>query len=401
MTINDKTQPKRRRLTDITFEHEGAHLALVHKDQGGAANGYSTLVMKSAKDFTPEIIHKMQQVRVTMELDDFLEKFFGLWEDDAAVLAAMMGYKEEADGESEPSNTYNDDSFWVWYKDKCGSNDYYNCPEPTNMDYQEWVATRLEGIEVIKSLGGSDNLNETLTLLNPEQRLALLKDQERIEKAFSNDIGAATKRQDVVKKQQTAAKADVVEVVTTPKARVISKGAVTNNKTTEANSATVHADNITKKGKIMTTKTKPADTFVVEQTVQQEMVEKAQYDAVSAEIVEIRKALDAQQEVIKAYEAEKKAAIAKARQLDLEDAVCGVKEHAEALFKAVGDIKQEDFATLITVLKSLTAATETDPLFTENGSNVQVIDITKAVDTDKVNAELAAYIQASRVANQV
>lgn len=42
-------QPRaKRRLTNITFEHEGAHVALVGKHQGGPANGVTTLIAKAA-----------------------------------------------------------------------------------------------------------------------------------------------------------------------------------------------------------------------------------------------------------------------------------------------------------------------------------------------------------------
>ena len=54
----------KRKLTDINFENEGSHLALVHKDQGGAASGYSTLIMKATNKYSPEFIEKASQVKV-------------------------------------------------------------------------------------------------------------------------------------------------------------------------------------------------------------------------------------------------------------------------------------------------------------------------------------------------
>lgn len=44
----------KRRLTDMTFEHEGAHVALVGKVQGGGANGYTTLLTKATNDITDQ-----------------------------------------------------------------------------------------------------------------------------------------------------------------------------------------------------------------------------------------------------------------------------------------------------------------------------------------------------------
>jgi hypothetical protein len=43
----------KRRLTDIKFEHEGAHVALVGKHQGGPANGITTLVFKATDHIEP------------------------------------------------------------------------------------------------------------------------------------------------------------------------------------------------------------------------------------------------------------------------------------------------------------------------------------------------------------
>ena len=104
----------KRKLTDITFEHEGAHLALVHKMQGGSANGYKTLVMKSVDNRSPEFIQKASQIRVTLSLPDFLETSFHVWEDDAEIIAAMFGYQGTEDDENE----YDKESFWCWYRDK-------------------------------------------------------------------------------------------------------------------------------------------------------------------------------------------------------------------------------------------------------------------------------------------
>lgn len=46
----------RRRLTDINFDFEGAHVALVGKHQGGPANGVTTLITKSTNHINPEQI---------------------------------------------------------------------------------------------------------------------------------------------------------------------------------------------------------------------------------------------------------------------------------------------------------------------------------------------------------
>jgi hypothetical protein len=46
-------------LTDISFEHEGAHIAVVHALQGGAANNWhDALITKATSDITDEAIQK-------------------------------------------------------------------------------------------------------------------------------------------------------------------------------------------------------------------------------------------------------------------------------------------------------------------------------------------------------
>lgn len=47
-------QKAKRRLTDFNFETQGSHVALVHKEQGGPANLYTTLLTKSTSDITDQ-----------------------------------------------------------------------------------------------------------------------------------------------------------------------------------------------------------------------------------------------------------------------------------------------------------------------------------------------------------
>lgn len=156
------TQRKaKRKLTDISFEHEGAHVALTSKEQGGPANQEPfALVMKS--NFSKEFVEKMQQVQVTMELPDFLSRFFYLWEEDAKVLASMMGYVETPDTAQE---------------EKMESEE----------DFQKWMEHKqIKDISVLKAAHVSEDLPKFLSTLNESQYLTLLQDQEVIEKALKN-----------------------------------------------------------------------------------------------------------------------------------------------------------------------------------------------------------------------
>ncbi len=141
-----------RRLTDIKFEHEGAHVALVGKHQGGPANGITTLITKATNTITQEQIEKASTVTVTMQFPEFLRKFFGLYWDDAEVLSAVMGY---------------------------GRTEY---PDSTEKDY---IDSRVESIGIMKSVYKAQDVEKALAALTPEQHLALMADQEMLEKAFA------------------------------------------------------------------------------------------------------------------------------------------------------------------------------------------------------------------------
>lgn len=167
----------KRKLSEISFEKEGAHVALVSKDQGGGANGHNYALVLKANKFSPEFVEKMQQVRVTMELPDFLRKFFNLYWDDAEVLASMMGYVHETD-------------------------------EAEEYDPNEWIKSRLEAFEVLKAANEAQNIADVLSGLDETQYLAMLKDQALIEKAFKKESASSeadTSIASEVKKEEVSA----------------------------------------------------------------------------------------------------------------------------------------------------------------------------------------------------
>ena len=156
------TQRKaKRKLSDISFEKEGAHVALTSKSQGGPANTHDYALVLKANNFSEEFVQKMQQVRVTMELPDFLRKFFSLYGEDAEILARMMGYeKPEAEDEDEVETT----------------KDYY----------EDYIQSKLEALEVLKSANDAEALSDVLSELDENEYLAMLNDQALIEKAFES-----------------------------------------------------------------------------------------------------------------------------------------------------------------------------------------------------------------------
>ena len=247
----------------------------------------------------------MQQVRVTMELPDFLQKFFGMWSEDAKVLATMMGYVEPAETQ-EMEN------------------------EEAQAEVQDWIKSRMEAFEILKAAHDSDNLAAVLSELDEEQYLAMLKDQELIEKAFENES-----------KSSANAGADD----TSPACEV-------------------------KKEEVSTSVDKETLEKSTMDENQKEMVEKATLDLLQKSFDEQKVALEKALETLAQFEAEKKAAIEKARK---DEIVAAVKDadKAEVLFKAVKDVSDEDFQAVVKTLTEMQEAVEKSALFQEQGASSQ------------------------------
>jgi hypothetical protein len=151
----ENKQKAKRKLKGFDFAKEGAAVALVGPSVGGPANGIPTLIAK-ANNFSPEFIKKMQEIQVTMELPDFLEKFFCVWGKDAEFLARLMGWVEPPEDEAAEARD----------------------------DYNSWVEDRFTSFSIIKSLHEAENLPDALAQLTEQDYLDVLSDQVQIEKAI-------------------------------------------------------------------------------------------------------------------------------------------------------------------------------------------------------------------------
>ena len=150
--METKTKRKATRvLKDLDFSKEGCAVALVGPSVGGAANTYTTLIAKSL-NFSEDFIKKMQAVQVTLELPDFLERFFGLYGSDAEVLARLMGYVEDEKDDVEEEN------YWANY-----------------------IQERLSAFKVLETLNESESVQKSLADLTEEEYLSVLNDQKYLE----------------------------------------------------------------------------------------------------------------------------------------------------------------------------------------------------------------------------
>lgn len=273
----------KRRLTDISFEHEGAHVALVSKQQGGPANGVTTLITKATNTIEKDLIEKATTVTVEMQFPEFLRKFFGMYWDDAEVLSSVMGY---------------------------GRTEY---PDTTEKD---WIDQKVESISIMKSVYRAENLEKALAALTPEQTLAILKDQEMLEKALEQ-----VPEQIKLKHEDT------------PLEQILKSA---------------HLEAL-------------ADAVAIEKA------------ASSAAVALIQKSLDAQVELLKAAQTElevfKSAAAAakvEARKAALTDAKVSA-DKVETVLKSLSALDDEAFTATVETMKALSSAVDASEMMQESG----------------------------------
>lgn len=310
----------KRKLTDIDFDSDKSHIALVSDTvNGGPANGADyALVMKGTSNFSEEFLQKASQVKVTMPVEEFLRKFFGMYWDDAELLARMMGFTTvEQEWEEE-------------YK-------------KNNPDYKPWIEEKLQNFEILKSAKSAENLAKFLSELNEEQYLALLQDQELIEKAMLND-------ESVANAADTSTEINSVE----------------NKEVEVAKAASVNSNNNMEKSMQIKTEVEVKESV--------EMVEKSA-------LVDIQKAFEQQKEelqkaldTINAFKQAEKERVVKARTEQVEESV-GNKDLAEVICKAALLVEDETvFQEVIKALAELSAKAKeaSDDLFIEKGASADV-----------------------------
>lgn len=154
------TTTAKRRLKNFNFEQDGAHVALVGKHQGGPANGYTTLITKSTEGIPMSFVEKADMVKVTMTIQEFLRRFFGLYYEDAEILARILGYNTDSEDEDIES-------------------------------YEDYIQSKIDSVEIMKSLFKAEDMTKALSEVTEEQFDSLLKDQLLIEKSMSSFEGVS------------------------------------------------------------------------------------------------------------------------------------------------------------------------------------------------------------------
>ena len=311
----------KRRLSEFDFSKEGSHLALVHKDQGGAANGYPTLITKATSQFSEDFIKKAQRIKVEMELPEFLMRFYNMWyEDEAKELAKLFGWVDYSEMIDNLEETLEGET-------------KVEVLETSPSDY---VRSKLQNADRVAELSDAQDLAAALSALTEVQYLTLLEDQQSVEKALKTNLDS---------KSNSGGK------------KPVNKGKEKTTPIDKKADKAVHTEENNMSGEAP------------------EVVAKAQFDdiqkAYNEQVEELKKA----KEAIELFKKKELEAVEKARNADLVAAVED-KEQAEKLFKAVKGLEAEDFQAVVEVVKALTAKVDANGFFTETGA--KTADITKA-----------------------
>ena len=337
-----KTKAKRK-ISKFNFEAEGSAVALVSASQGGAANSFKTLVIKSADKYSKEFIEKAQKVQVVMEFDDFLQHFFGMWKEDAKILTSLLGFDDEnmdTESESDDLGVYNDDYFYEWFDEKL-EEEGSRYRSPTEEDKKAWLEYRKQGITLIKSLSEADNKLEMLAALSEKDYWSVLNEQKLFEKALKqneqNDLSGGEP--------------------TTPVKQ-------TGKLSKKAKTAVHKQEENTMSGN------QPEEDVV------------ALKKALEDQKAELQKALEA----VELFKSKEKEALEKAREQEVKAAVEDVEASAK-LFKAVKDLEDEAFKDVVEVVKSLSQKVEDQALFKEQGSPDEGVQVQKSALQAMIDAK--------------
>ena len=328
-----RTKKATRKLSNITFDHENAHLALCSKEQGSANNRNSAVLLK-AYNLNDELIEKMQQVKVTLELPEFLRRFFGLWESDAKVLATMMGYKEPIETRQMEDAEAQD-------------------------ALQSWIEERLSAFEIIKASKNVD-LEVYLSNLEASDIVAMLQDQmliEEVTKCFDKEYIAKAREELLLNANQEHPDSQ-------GESSIASEG---------------------KEGNSPVTKKKKKENNMDENQIRELQKAAEQLKEVLKANEDMKVELQKANEAVAVLKAEKQAAILKAK-VDAVTAVVPNKEHAEVLTKAAVLIQDEtDFTKYVETLKAIHVSIEKSALFNEQGASGGADD--NAVTVEKLLKE--------------
>lgn len=113
--MSDYLDPNKEIKNPVFDAGDGVAICAEFTGFGANKMGNSTLMMKSVEDKLGMDLRKAyRHVRVTLSMEDFLGKFFGMWYEDAKLLSQVLGYEVE-------DTEYGSDYYQAQLEDKVNS----------------------------------------------------------------------------------------------------------------------------------------------------------------------------------------------------------------------------------------------------------------------------------------
>jgi hypothetical protein len=187
-------QKAKRVLKKFDFNKDDHCVSLVGADLGHAANGFKTLVIKaSAPEETIEIKKALEQVTLTLSMEEFLRKFFDMWSDDAEVLAKLLGFETEHEAYVKAN------------KERKDSEENYDW----EAEHTKWIESRVSQFQLMKSMNDGKVENITKSAFNDIVAL-----QQSIETALTEHLHTKEKQMEELELAKSALSAKEAELAT-------------------------------------------------------------------------------------------------------------------------------------------------------------------------------------------
>lgn len=333
-----KTVKTKRVLKNIDFSKDKSHIALTSTAQGGPCSGADYALVLKGSNFSQETIEKIQQIQVTMELPEFLRKFFSLYYEDSEVLAQLMGYIPP------------EDNYEV-------------------QDYQDYIKSKLDSFTILKSIKEADNISSVLSTLDEKQYLLMLTDQAYLEKALN--------------KKESELVALATESDNSTHASVEKSVEVSTSKSTKS------------KEQNMTKEIKVDDTTKIEKSATELSLELLQ-KSFDESRVELQKA----QELIAEFKKEKQEQIQKSKTAQFTAVIKDEKLQAPIVKAALALEAQEDFDAFLSAVTAMQSQIEKQKDFVEKSALFQEQGASTSEEPKDNESAVAKLVKSRLAANK-
>lgn len=172
-------------MKNLNFSADHHNVSLVGPEVGSGANQAKVLLLKQtvkAKDEMVDVKKALEQVTLTLSMEEFLRKFFGMWYDDAEVLTKLLGFETEYEN----------------YKKQDDSEGY---------DHGKYIEERVSQFTIMKGMNSGE-----LTLVKASELNEVVALQQKLEPAIVAHFKLKEKQMDELELAKSALTAKETEL---------------------------------------------------------------------------------------------------------------------------------------------------------------------------------------------